>query len=88
MTAKLFSPKIVQVYNAISNLYVSLYPHYAVYLKQNKKITINIERVLWQLLKDLCLLINISVGRCDRNFLYQQNSHSAYKKKRKIDLAV
>lgn len=37
MIAKMLSPQIVQVYNAISNLYVFLYSHYASCFKKKKQ---------------------------------------------------
>ena len=57
--------------------------------KKTKRLLLRLNKFsFWQLLKDLCLLTSMSVGMCNRNFLYQQKIVSSHKKRRKTDLEV
>lgn len=41
--------------------------------KKTKRLLLRLNKFsVWQPLKDLCLLTSMSVGMCNRNFLYQQ----------------
>lgn len=88
MTAKLPFKRTVQVYEAISNLYISLYAYNAI--PKNKRLLLRLNKFsVWQPLKDLCFLTSMSVRMCNRNFplsAKKKNSHSVYKKRRKSDL--
>lgn len=43
------------------------------FLKKTKRLLLRLNKFsVWQPLKDLCLLTTMSVGMCNRNFLYQQ----------------